>query len=226
MRQGIRAGLATAGAVLLAGMTVSTATAENASVTTLAPVGLQPLSEEVAHETMEDLRYQLDLDVAAGDVQVYEDGTIIQTIGDQTARLAQDGSWSIGDTPPEGATTAAAWISGCVGEFHTVQRVSDYIQSGATQTCTEGAYPHWISIQLKSSCAGGPCIIFSPESGKVRSTNGLGFNRVANATYTETCLSTRHRTYQQTVWPAGKGVEFGPMVDTDEPVVHCDLNAY
>ncbi|WP_423461942.1 hypothetical protein ACO229_14740 [Promicromonospora sp. MS192] len=192
------------------------------------PAGSEALGSRAAEQTaamMRELEYQVIIDDAAGNITVQEDGTIVQRIGDQQMVLDQDGSWSIGDIPENRAITGAAWVSGCAGSFGGVIKVRNYLQSGATQTCSEGAYPQWIRFQLRSTCSGPLCIRFSNETGKIRSNNGLGYSRVANVTYTERCKSSGKRKYSQVVWPAGRGVEFGPVVDRKEPVVACDLNA-
>jgi len=183
-----------------------------------------PATQDELTAEMDTLRYQVKLDEAAGDVQIQNDGTIVQTIDEQQMVLEQDGSWTINDVPTEGQITPQ-FVSGCAGSFGDVLRVRNYLQGSATQTCTEGAYPQWIHYQLRSTCAGPLCIIFSNETGRIRSNNGLGYSRVANVTYTEDCESSGNRKYSQIVWPAGKGVEFGPVVDRDEPIVGCDLNA-
>lgn len=186
---------------------------------------LSSSSSAAENETeMDTLRYQIDLDEAAGEVEIQDDGTIVQTIEDQRMILAQDGTWTVSDVPAEGAITPR-FVSGCAGSFGDVLKVSTYLQGSASQTCTEGAYPQWIKYQLRSTCSGPLCIVFSNETGKIRSNNGLGYTRVANVTYTETCKSSGKRKYSQIVWPAGKGVEFGPVVDRDEFIVACDLNA-
>lgn len=175
--------------------------------------------------TMRGLEYHVDLDQAAGEVRIQADGTIVQIIEGQRMELEQNGSWTIGDVVEEGAPARAAWVSGCAGSFGSVIKVRNYLQSGASQTCTERAYPQWIRFTLRSTCSGPLCIRFSNETGRIRSNNGLGYSRVANVTYTERCKSAGKRKYSQIVWPTGKGVEFGPVVDRKEPIVACDLNA-
>lgn len=208
--------------LFIAGVAVATA----AGLTAAAPARPMSASADDAAITaqLEGLEYQLLLDEAEGAVEVLDDGSIVQTIEGQQMVFSQDGTWTVSDVPAPGEV-APQYVSGCVGSFAPIIKVAGYLQTGATQTCTEGAYPQWISYQLRSTCAGPLCLVFSNETGRIRSNNGLGYNRVANVTYTENCASSGKRQYQQIVWPTGRGVQFGPVVDTNEPTVSCDLNA-
>lgn len=207
-------------------VSVGVAVATVAAVTATSPTPAANTASNAAAvaDQIEGLDYQLLLDEAEGAVEVLSDGSIVQTIGDQQMVFSQDGTWTVSDvTSPDEVTPQ--YVSGCVGSFAPIIRVAGYLQTGATQTCTEGAYPQWIDYQLRSTCPGILCLIFSNETGRIRSNNGLGYSRVANVTYTENCVSSGNRQYQQIVWPTGRGVQFGPVVDTNEPIVNCDLNA-
>lgn len=114
-------------------------------------------------------------------------------------------------------------VYGCVGSFADVYKVNGYIQFGASQTCSDSrSYPHWIKYQLRSGSTA-PFARFRNETNVLRSPYSYDYNRVTSVVGILVCSSSTTRRYQQIVWPAAKGIEFGPYVDSDEFRVACTV---
>lgn len=158
------------------------------------------------------------------------DGNVVSVEEDQQGAvfyIYDDGSW-VFILPDEvsdeaGDIVQPLWSAGnfCAGAFAQISKINNQLYWGGQNYCsgTSNVYPHSLTIMLRDGCTGFLC--WQEEAGTRTSTDSR-YNLVQTVSIFTNCANSTQRRYDQVAWPVVQGVQFGPIVDTENFIVNCD----
>lgn len=167
-----------------------------------------------------DVLDELDVTGTVTNVEVDQNGAVFYFYdsGDYVFKLPDE-------VPTADGMVSARWSAGthCVGNFVDMYRNSaGALYWGGQNYCTgtNNVYVHELKMTLRGGCPEWWCNRVT--IGTVTAP-GSAYEMVKTVSDFRRCPSTAERRYDQIAYPKVRGVQFGPVVDTQNFVIKCGL---